>query len=317
MRLKFFNFFFSPEVFSEQICLDLKLPFEFKNLISLKIRKQIKDYVFLFFNKLSLLYPNVSLIKENTFLDSVLNDPRSLKGFLNGIKQAISPIKKEIVVKNPISNENKQKIESYNYLNRKIKRGKIGRYYKNDIKRNAHTNKELIYKYDNDNDNEDFHIKSEENSKVDNYNIINRSRRKIKNKYINNSINISLNEEVDDNEKEYKDNDIIINIETKENKLASQKYSRKKNRNNNNNKSLRIKSKSKSNNMKKRRTNNKIKYEKGKTNKYIIYFNPYSILIDKKLFQNDINNNEDQNLPDEYRYIIIEKSKLDIDFINS
>jgi len=152
---------------------------------------------------------------------------------------------------------------------------------------------------------------------VDNYNIINRSRRKIKNKYINNSINISLNEEVDDNEKEYKDNDIIINIETKENKLASQKYSRKKNRNNNNNKSLRIKSKSKSNNMKKRRTNNKIKYEKGKTNKYIIYFNPYSILIDKKLFQNDINNNEDQNLPDEYRYIIIEKSKLDIDFINS
>ena len=94
---------------------------EFKNLITLRIRKQIKDYIFLFFNNLSLLYPNISLIKENTYLNSLLNDYRSLQGFLKGIKQAITPIKKELVKNNKSFNtqENKQKIDSQNYINSK------------------------------------------------------------------------------------------------------------------------------------------------------------------------------------------------------
>lgn len=189
--------------------------------------------------------------------------------------------------------ENKQKIDSYDYLNSKTKRGKINN---NKNEKRISINQELY----NNNENEEFYIKNEENSKFDNH-ILNRSRRQIKNKYINDSINIPLNEENDE-----KDISLL-----EENNIPVQKNSRKKNRIGKN--THRIKSRS-INLNKKRNGNVNFNYKKGKTNKYIIYFNPYSILINKKLFESE---NEPQTLPDELRFIIIEKSKLDMDLINN
>lgn len=124
------NFVFnliSPEIFAEKLCFDLNLPGRLGNLVSLSIRKQIKDYVFNIFRSLTHLYPNATAIKDNIYLNSLIKDTSSLKSFLNTIKQNTS---------NSTSLANVSSNFIYNSFSNRPRRGRGGR-YKNSFHENS------------------------------------------------------------------------------------------------------------------------------------------------------------------------------------
>jgi len=113
-------------MFSEQIVSEMNLPSEVINTISLIIRKQIKEYVFKIFNSLTALYPNLNNIKNDVFLNSLINDINSLKSFLNSIKQNIHTTKYRLPIQNnPILAKQGPLL--------KYRKGRGGR-YKNEFK---------------------------------------------------------------------------------------------------------------------------------------------------------------------------------------
>ncbi len=58
---------FTPEDYAEQLIIDENLPYEFKALISLQIRKQIKNYVFKLLNN---YYNNYEKYNQKDYLDN-------------------------------------------------------------------------------------------------------------------------------------------------------------------------------------------------------------------------------------------------------
>ena len=58
---------FTPEDFAEQLIIDENLPYEFKALISLQIRKQIKNYIFKLLNN---YYNNYEKYNQKDYLDN-------------------------------------------------------------------------------------------------------------------------------------------------------------------------------------------------------------------------------------------------------
>lgn len=58
---------FTPEDFAEQLIIDENLPYEFKALISLQIRKQIKNYIFKLLNN---YYNNYEKYNQKDHLDN-------------------------------------------------------------------------------------------------------------------------------------------------------------------------------------------------------------------------------------------------------
>jgi hypothetical protein len=58
---------FTPEDYAEQLIIDENLPYEFKALISLQIRKQIKNYIFKLFNN---YYNNYEKYNQKDYLDN-------------------------------------------------------------------------------------------------------------------------------------------------------------------------------------------------------------------------------------------------------
>ena len=58
---------FTPEDFAEQLIFDENLPYEFKALISLQIRKQIKNYIFKLLNN---YYNNYEKYNQKDYLDN-------------------------------------------------------------------------------------------------------------------------------------------------------------------------------------------------------------------------------------------------------
>ena len=58
---------FTPEDYAEQLIIDENLPYEFKALISLQIRKQIKNYIFKLLNN---YYNNYEKYNQKDYLDN-------------------------------------------------------------------------------------------------------------------------------------------------------------------------------------------------------------------------------------------------------
>ena len=129
--------------------LESNLKYEFRNLITLTIRKQIKEYVFKIFKSLTALYPNATLIEDNIYLNTLIKDPNSLKSFLNSIKQNINFNLKSPV--NVVAN-----LTSNNSLNNKSRKGKGGR-YTNDFKNS------FMFKNKNNENSKHFHDSNEKN----------------------------------------------------------------------------------------------------------------------------------------------------------
>ena len=124
---------FTPEDFAEQLIIDENLPYEFKALISLQIRKQIKNYIFKLLNN---YYNNYEKYNQKDYLD---NQRIRRKEEKNIISFLFDPKLEDL-----LGNKRKRDlIENEEKLNKKIKNDLIKECNSESIK----IDKKLFTKY--------------------------------------------------------------------------------------------------------------------------------------------------------------------------
>ncbi len=263
----------------------MKLPLILRNSISLNIRKHIKEYVFKIFKSLSNLYPNLIALKNDVFLNSLINDINSLKSFLNSIRQNTnsnyrSSMNSNIIINRINSNQNK------------IRKERGGR-YKNDFKNS------ILFKKNNRNINNFNNYYNEINNTdySDNFEEckIYKRRKNSMNRSRNFELNLSLNEFNDNDDEEFdKKNFSIDNISNVGN---LDKKSIKRRKFLNNGKSLKV-------------SFDISCFEKSitETNDNIIKYDNNNIIILKSLLD---------NYQDSVDRLIIDKNKLDHEVLST
>ena len=124
---------FTPEDFAEQLIIDENLPYEFKALISLQIRKQIKNYIFKLLNN---YYNNYEKYNQKYYLD---NQRIRRKEEKNIISYLFDPKLEDL-----LGNKRKRDlIENEEKLNKKVKNDLIKECNSESIK----IDKKLFTKY--------------------------------------------------------------------------------------------------------------------------------------------------------------------------